>query len=354
MGRTKRSFLHMSRVAVAQLEQNTRDFHQAAREVKTQADHNRYVRYYKEVCHSRNVRAMPASAFGVACFLVAYATAIGSVASLDNALSAVRTELRESIGQEFTSVDEWHLKKVRRGLRKSFRAPVRRKQPMTLAILVQLLSRLDLSKLPDLMHISMAFLAHDGCFRMGDVVNLRWSDVFWEMGADGAPKAVKIVVRVSKARYESAPEDVRIPRYKLGGVYLCAVQFLWLYMQHGTVLKRVRDNPEAYLFDMPSPQSRAGVEEDRVRSRPTFKNMFITRLRQLLREAGLKPEDFAGHSFRAGGATDLHSGGLPTALGMMLGRWRSQEAYFLYLRERPDLQGAHISAAFETAFADTA
>lgn len=338
----------MSMEAVAQLEQSTRDFHQAAREVKTQTDHNRYVRYYKEVCHSRNVRAMPATAFGVSCFLVAYVMAIQSVASLDNALSAVRTELRETIGQEFTSVEEWHLKKVRRGLRKSFRAPVRRKQPMTLAILAQLLPRLDLSNLGDLMYIAMAFLAHDGCFRMGEVLALRWSDVTWELGPDGTPNVVKIVVRVSKARYESAPEDVRIPRYKLGGAYLCAVQFLWLYMQQDTVLRRVRGNPEAYLFDTLCAPHRAPTDA----STNAFKSSFMTWLRKLLRKAGLKPAEFSGHSFRAGGATDLHTGGLPTALGMMLGRWRSQEAYFLYLRERPDLQAAQISAAFESAFAD--
>ena len=53
--------------------------------------------------------------------------------------------------------------------------------------------------------------------------------------------------------------------------------------------------------------------------------------RKALAEAALKPEGYAGHSFRIGAATTIVGCGIPVEVIKTLGRWKSQ-AYQLYVR----------------------
>ena len=54
-------------------------------------------------------------------------------------------------------------------------------------------------------------------------------------------------------------------------------------------------------------------------------------LTRLAAQAGLTG-DFAGHSFRSGGACDLHAANVPIESIMQTGRWKS-DAVRLYLRD---------------------
>lgn len=67
-------------------------------------------------------------------------------------------------------------------------------------------------------------------------------------------------------------------------------------------------------------------------------------LRPLLLQAGYNPTLYSGHSFRSGGATDLFAVGVPPRL--IQGRWKS-DAFWLYVRDNPELRCASIAAAFE-------
>jgi integrase len=112
-------------------------------------------------------------------------------------------------------------------------------------------------------------------------------------------------------------------------------------MADSRVRARQNGDGEAFLF----PSLARGAE-----NRPQTHEAFVRWYQKRLHEAGYESAEFAGHSFRAGGATDLHTGKVPEVLGRLLGRWRCREAYFLYLREDPSLQAAHIRDAFEAAF----
>ena len=67
----------------------------------------------------------------------------------------------------------------------------------------------------------------------------------------------------------------------------------------------------------------------------------VSALRKALAKAGLKPEMYAGHSFRIGAATTAAVCGVPVDTIKTLGRWKSQ-AYQLYVR-LPQRQLAGIS-----------
>lgn len=60
-------------------------------------------------------------------------------------------------------------------------------------------------------------------------------------------------------------------------------------------------------------------------------DVFIRVIRTLLRRAGLPEHEFAGHSLRIGGATDLARARAPDHIIKVAGRWRS-DAYQTYVR----------------------
>ena len=60
------------------------------------------------------------------------------------------------------------------------------------------------------------------------------------------------------------------------------------------------------------------------------KASFVSRIKALVNKAGIDG-DYAGHSFRSGGASDLYAANVPIASIMKLGRWQSNAA-LLYLR----------------------
>ena len=72
----------------------------------------------------------------------------------------------------------------------------------------------------------------------------------------------------------------------------------------------------------------------------------VAALRKVLAQAGFKPEDYAGHSFRIGAATTAAACGIPADTIKTLGRWKSQ-AYQLYVR-LPRKQLASISCTLAT------
>jgi hypothetical protein len=78
-------------------------------------------------------------------------------------------------------------------------------------------------------------------------------------------------------------------------------------------------------------------------SRSMSRRAFVGALRSDIAKIGLDPRRYCGHSFRAGGATDLFtSGDMTHAEIMMVGRWKSLAAALIYFRA--DLAAAKKSA----------
>jgi integrase len=194
----------------------------------------------------------------------------------------------------------------------------------------------------------MSCLAHDACLRAGEVLALRWSDITWEdFGRSGTPRVAAITIRCSKARYTEGSETVRIPRYRLKGKPMSAVHLLWVYMRDPEVLARQQGDTEGYLFPSLTTTTRGTRSRPQV---PVAKATWVRWVHQQLSAAGFDAGEFAGHSFRAGGATDLHNARVAEVLGRLLGRWRSRDAYLLYLRQSPTQQAAEVRAGYQRAF----
>ena len=59
-------------------------------------------------------------------------------------------------------------------------------------------------------------------------------------------------------------------------------------------------------------------------------NMFISKLRTHLKQLNINPKDYAGHSFRRGGASFAYQSGVPIELIKALGDWHS-DTVLIYL-----------------------
>lgn len=60
------------------------------------------------------------------------------------------------------------------------------------------------------------------------------------------------------------------------------------------------------------------------------RSTFLSEVRTALTSAGVRASDYAGHSFRRGGATSLRVAGVPDSLIQLLGRWKS-DSYRTYI-----------------------
>ena len=74
-----------------------------------------------------------------------------------------------------------------------------------------------------------------------------------------------------------------------------------------------------------------GMEEDE--KEEGSKASWIAYMREQLKRMGWEEKEFAGHSLRAGGATDLFNSNIPLANIMKIGRWESTQAAMLYFRD---------------------
>ena len=79
-------------------------------------------------------------------------------------------------------------------------------------------------------------------------------------------------------------------------------------------------------------------------SRSLFRRTFVAALRADIVRIGKDPKRYCGHSFRAGGATDLFASGIMTQADevMIVGRWKTLAAALIYFRA--DLEAARKSA----------
>lgn len=340
MPRGGQNFKDMPEEELRRVEEQRDYYRDQAREASTKANLDRWQRYHVELCERRRTQPWPANPEDVATLMTAFVERVKSAASLDQLVSAIRVGQRERGHPEWTKGQNDYLGMVKRGLLKTYRAPVRRKLPITVQHLRKMVSGLDRTDLAPRQYRAMMFLAHDACLRTKELLELRWSDIRWTLDTEQRIVALKVRLRVSKARYTEAPEELEIHPYLLDGEELCGTQLLWEYMTDLRAQARTKMDQEAYLF----PNMRTG-------SGSMPRSAFVSWVHARLTSTGHEASFYGGHSFRAGGATDMHEGNAPEKVARMLGRWRSRETYLIYIRLDPSKRAADVSKAFSEAYA---
>ena len=152
-------------------------------------------------------------------------------------------------------------------------------------------------------------MAFYGFFRVGELVNLHWSDVSF------SPDRISITLCQSKTDPFRRGCTVKI--FKTNSS-TCPHHAMDHYRK---VTGEITPSTPLYQAGRFHPLSRAAV---------------TTTLRQLLKKAGIDHAHYSSHSFRIGAATTAAAAGLPAWVIKSLGRWTSN-AYLTYIHQHPAL-----------------
>ena len=186
--------------------------------------------------------------------------------------------------------------------------------------------------------------AHDGLLRCGELTSgRRGKHIKLRPGEKGG-----FQLRLGRTKTGRTGAGPKVPYLGQGPGSAAALERKW---RRNT--GRGPGRPEEFwlpeLILLPSGEA-VGIDWSRSMSRQTF----IGALRFDIARIGLDPRRYCGHSFRAGGATDLFASGRMThAEVMVMGRWKSLAAALVYFRA--DLDASRKSAqVFEEASAEYA
>lgn len=286
-----------------------------------------HLRQYEAFCSGWGVAAWPVSQESIGNFVSQWADRNHS-AKVAGLISTLRTTSLER-GCPFDVVLERYLCLLRRGLEKAYRPTTRRKLPFTLDRLESIVPPIDMANSWEFQALTMAYVAHDGLLRACELLALRWEDL--KMFDDGS---VALDIKVSKTTHTRPSETVTFATYERHGVLFCGASLLAMYVGRCRALLPCRGSD--YLFP-----SSSGEKLD--------KAVFVGFMQSKLSQAGIaRAEEYSGHSFRAGGATDLFSGGAPPRVIQLSGRWRS-DAYLLYIRDHWHSRALQAGQAFSLA-----
>lgn len=278
--------------------------------------------------------AIPASSTSVSCFLIRFVELQkGKTASVGGKLSQLRCGSRRFIKQELLSpADELEVAETVKVLRFHDWSEVRRMDPITQGVLHDLAGvRATGSELDLLINLSRA-VPQNGLLRCGELTaGLRGEAV--EHRVDGTGFGLRLG-RTKTSRSGPGPK-VEFFRHA-GGRSAVDLEREW-----SKRTGRGASMPEEYW--LPELIMRKGEPVGIDWSRSLSRRTFVAALRADIVRIGKDPKRYCGHSFRAGGATDLFASGIMTqAEVMIVGRWKTLAAALIYFRA--DLEAARKSA----------
>lgn len=305
-------------------------FERMALEDSTRANLTSMVRRYVAFCKSLGLRPFPVSFKTLGLYLIHYCHRHGhTTRSIPGMLSHLKRANRCRGGAWLSDGDQARLEDVIAGLKKFDRTSPARKLPMTHDVLAAIQAVADMASAQHYQHVTMARVAHDALLRGAELIKLRVADLEW--APDG--KAVTLHIHLSKANKVGPSEKVTISDYGESS----AVAYLREYVR----IMGFKERGAASAPLWPVISSAGAVNLSKATSKPAF----VALARQLLTKAGYPAKDYAGHSYRSGGATDLWRSNRCRPLTIKLhGRWKS-DAYRLYIRDNPRDTAAEVSAA---------
>lgn len=307
-------------------------YEQAALERASRLGLESHVRCFMTFCRSANMAPFPLCYENVGLYLVQYCQRFGhTTRSIPSIMSHLNRANRERGHDQISMADKYRLDDAIKGLQKHDRSAPQRKMPMTQAVLQAIQAKANLQLMRHFQHITMCRVAHDALMRGTELLGLLAGHLLWNSDRT----QVTITIHLSKANKTGPAEQVTLSDYGPSS----AVAFLREYVRIMGI-----DNHPLTLPLWPKVHTSGAVD----RSQVIPKTEFIALLRTLLSEAGYPPAKFSGHSFRSGGATDLWGSKCcrPQTI-KLFGRWRS-EAFWLYVRDNPNLRAVEVATAFAT------
>lgn len=213
----------------------------------------------------------------------------------------------------------FNVKCVLQGIKRCNQAQVVRKMPITPELLNQIYSCLDMTRIHDTAVWAAALVSFYGMFRRSNVTAQSTTSFdprkcLTRGDVEIARDSVVIKIRWSKT-IQFGERVLKVPLPRLFGQPLCPVAAV---THHFALTPGV------------PPSGPAFVSQTATNSFPLTATAFVKRVKECLETKGYNAREYAGHSFRRGGASYAHQQGIPLHTIKTIGDWRS-DAYMAYV-----------------------
>lgn len=287
---------------------------------------------YTDYCLLHKRVAFPVSYKSVADYLIYYVGCnSGSTKSLGHVLAALKTSSYFCGCEWLKDSARYKLSCIIKQLEYEDKVAVKQKRPLVLASIEKMLDGLDLDKPRDLLVGMSMVLCHNSLMRSGELLSgLLVGDFEWDLKS---PSVTVFLIR-SKAHRKGGGEYIRLVDNSGRSAYKLLTKWFDMFHLWGRHALQV----------LPHTVNGGTSRECFNFSKPASSTWWRRAISKCILRIGLDPQYYSGHSFRAGGATDLFVARVPYSIIKAMGRWKS-DAALKYYRDEQDVAGT-VAAAF--------
>ena len=265
---------------------------------------------------THNLPVFPAKEQHIALYLQSIANRLESKSAAEEAVNAINWA--HTLAGLESPVNATFVQATLQGIRRSCCKPVRKKKPVTVDMLADMVENMNSHPtLANMRITTLSLLAFAGFLRFDEVIHIRASDVTIAEGM------AKLQIPRSKTDQLRQGSEVLIART---GMPTCPVGMLERYMA------KVGLDTTSELFLFRGITRTSGGE----RLRGTGPLSYTTvreQFRGKMLELGYPVSGYGLHSLRAGGASAAAQAGVPDRLFRQHGRWRSETAKDGYIED---------------------
>ncbi|MCY0896422.1 MAG: site-specific integrase [Alicyclobacillaceae bacterium] len=260
-------------------------------------------------CQAHQRQSLPATPETVAAYISALAEAGAKTSTIVRRLSSL--SLAHQAKQWETPTRSLLVRTVWRGIRREHGIAAEPKQPILTDELRKMIDAIDTTTLRGLRDQALLLIGFAGAFRRSELVALRWEDV--EFREDG------VVMTIPQSKTDQEGEGQRIAIVRGQQASTCPVTALQTWLD------------EAFIVD--GPIFRKVNKSDNVEPRALTAQSVALIVKRYAQKVGLDPDQFAGHSLRAGFATQAAVNGVLERDIMRQTRHKSLVTLRRYIRE---------------------
>lgn len=304
-------------------------YRQAAYAETTKKSYASHLKCYNNFCTLVGIQPLPMSANNV-CRYAAYLAGVKNLSpnSIPKYLNIIRL-LHKEYGFPNPMEENWFLSHLLMGIKKVHGEQVKRKLPITPQILFQIRNHLDLQAPVNTVFWAACVIMFFGLLRKSNVLahnpfsptkHLCRSDFFVH------PWGLHMDIRWTKTN-QTQREVLAIPLPSLPGHPLCPTQ---------AVINCLNAVPAA----KPNDPALCYIKNEKLQ--PLYYREFLQLLKTTLGQLGYNATEYAGHSFRRGGASWALTNDIPGEMIQILGSWKS-DAYKLYFDIPLSVKASHVN-----------
>ena len=248
----------------------------------------------------------------------------GSAKTVSQTFWNIKNKLEEK-GLHISKKSIKEIKQVIRKLEYNDIVPTRRSHPVTMKYLFKMFHNKVL-KGPDLMFAVMSTIGHAGMFRLDTLISgLKVKNVLWSPDRN----SFKLSIGRTKTHRKGGALFIS---FETNGSPVCPVLYLRQWFN------------ECDLWNVKEASLFPSMSHGRLNFNETISGSWIRRkLKREISKLGLDASLFSGHSFRAGGATDMFVLKIPYYIIKKRGKWVS-DAAMLYYRDEDSAEQAIFEA----------